>query len=121
MIKLTFCLQRKDGMDLDEFQRYWREEHAPLVRQHAEALGIVRYVQMHSRPSPMDDALRASRGGPEGYDGVAELWFDSEEALIAAASSPAGVEAGAALLEDERRFIDLNNSPLFLGEDFDVL
>ena len=74
MVKIVFCLRRKDGMALEEFQRYWREEHAPLVQQHAVALGILRYVQSHTRPGPEGDLLRASRGGPEAYDGVAELW-----------------------------------------------
>jgi uncharacterized protein (TIGR02118 family) len=121
VIKLTFCLRRRDELTLEEFQRYWREEHAPLVRQHAEALGIRKYVQLHSRPGPMDDALRASRGGPEAYYGVAELWFDSLEALVGAASSSEGLEAGAALLADEQTFIDLAHSPLWLGEELEVI
>jgi uncharacterized protein (TIGR02118 family) len=121
VIKLTFCLHRRDGLSLEEFQRYWREEHAPLVQAHAEVLGIVRYVQAHTRRSTAGDAVRASRGGPEAYDGVAELWFDSEEALIANASSEEGMAAGAALLEDERRFIDLERSPLFLAEEVEIV
>jgi uncharacterized protein (TIGR02118 family) len=121
MIKLVFCLHRRAGMDLDEFQRYWREVHAPLVQQHAAALGIVRYVQTHTRPSPEADLLRASRGGPEAYDGVAEIWFRDTASLIEAAAGPEGMAAGAALLEDEQRFIDLANSPLFLAEEHEVL
>jgi uncharacterized protein (TIGR02118 family) len=121
VIKLVFCLRRLDTVGFDEFQRYWREEHAPLVRSHAEALGIRRYVQTHTRPSPAGDAVRASRGGPEPYDGVAELWFDSEDALVAAATSPEGMAAGAELLEDEKRFIDLADSPLFLSEEIEVV
>ncbi len=121
MVKLVFCLRRRDGMSLDEFQRYWMEEHAPLVRRHAEALGIRRYVQVHTRPSPVADAIAASRGGAEAYDGVAELWWDDLEAIVAAVSSPEGAAAGAELLEDERRFIDLPNSPLFLGEEYEVV
>ena len=121
MLKLIYCLRRKPELSVEEFQRYWREEHGPLVRQHAEALGIQRYVQLHSRPSPVDDALRATRGGPAPYDGVAELWFESLDALVAAASSPEGQAAGAALLEDERRFIDLDASPLWLGDEVQII
>ena len=121
MVKIVFCLRRKDGMALEEFQRYWREEHAPLVQQHAGALGILRYVQSHTRPGPEGDLLRASRGGPEAYDGVAELWFRDTAALIEAASTPEGLAAGATLLEDERRFIDLAHSPIFLAEEHEVV
>lgn len=121
MVKLVFCLRRKEGLSLEAFQRTWREEHAPLVEQHAAALGIVRYVQTHTRPSPVADAVRAGRGAPEPYDGVAELWFADLDALVAATGTPEGQAAGAALLEDEQRFIDHERSPIFLAEEHGVI
>jgi uncharacterized protein (TIGR02118 family) len=122
MIKLTFTLRRRDEMTREEFQRYWREEHAPLVERHAETLRIRRYVQVHARDTDLDEALSASRGAePRAYDGVAELWWDSLEDLMAGYSTEAGQAAGAELLEDERRFIDLARSPLWLGEEHVVI
>ena len=122
MIKLVFTLRRREGMSREEFQRYWREEHAPLVRRHAETLRIRRYVQTHARDTDLDEALAGSRGSEaRAYDGVAELWWDSLEDLMAAFSSEAGQAAGAALLEDEARFIDLPRSPLWLGEEHAVV
>jgi uncharacterized protein (TIGR02118 family) len=115
MVKLTFCLRRKSGLSLEEFQKYWLETHGPLVRRHARALGIRRYVQLHSTDSPLNELLREARGGPEGFDGVAQLWWESLEELIEAGATPGGREAANALLEDERRFIDLERSPLWLG------
>ena len=117
MIKLTFCLTRLPGMSRETFQRYWREVHGPLVRSHANALRIRRYVQMHSSTLALNDALRGSRGAPAEYDGVAELWWDSLADLEAVLVSPEGAMAGAALLEDEKKFIDLSASPLWLGEE----
>ena len=117
MVKLTFCLKRKSGMSREEFQRYWHEVHGPLVRSHAKALKIRRYVQLHTASLAMNDALRASRGGPAEYDGVAELWWDSAADLEAVLASAEGAQAGMALLEDEKRFIDLTASPLWLGEE----
>lgn len=117
MVKLVFVLRRAPHLSRAEFQRYWREQHAPLVEQHREALGIRRYVQLHTLDTPANDALRATRGGPEAYDGVAELWFDSAEMPL----TEEAVRAGAELLEDERRFIDLENSPLWLSEEKPVI
>jgi uncharacterized protein (TIGR02118 family) len=117
MVKLVFTLRRRPDMTREEFQRYWREQHAPIVERHAETLRIRRYVQVHARDTEIDDALTASRGSAAGYDGVAELWWDSLEDLIAGYSSEPGQAAGVELLEDERRFIDLPNSPLWLGEE----
>lgn len=119
MVKLVFCLHRRDGMTRAEFQRYWRERHAPLVARHAETLGIRRYVQTHTVDTPLNDALRGSRGGPEGYDGVAELWWDDLDAL--ANTSAEAAAAAAELLEDERRFIDLGRSPLWLAHEHEVV
>jgi uncharacterized protein (TIGR02118 family) len=121
MVKLSFCLRRLPHLSRAEFQRYWREQHAPLVARHRDVLRIQRYVQLHSADGPANDLLRASRGGPEAYDGIAELWWRSEADLAEATASEAGRRAGAELLEDERRFIDLSRSPLWLGVEHEVL
>ena len=118
MIRLTYPLRRREGLSREEFQRYWREEHAPLVRSHAETLRIRRYVQAHTLTTPLDDALHDSRGGVvEPFDGVAELWWDSVEDLAEAMSSPEGAEAARALLEDEANFIDLATSPIWVADE----
>jgi len=121
MVKLVFCLRRLPHLTREEFQRYWKETHGPLVRRHAAALRIRRYVQVHTLDDALQDALRASRGGPEAYDGVAELWWDDRDQLEAATRSPEGQAAALALLEDERRFIDLERSPLFVAEEHPVI
>ena len=121
MIKLSFCLRRLPHLSREEFQRYWFDTHAPLVRKHADALRIRRYVQTHTLLGDAADSLRATRGGPPGYDGVAELWWDSEEDIAAALTAPGGSEAGRILLEDERKFIDLANSPLFWAREREII
>lgn len=117
MIKLTFCLHRLPQLSREKFQRYWFEKHAPLVAQHRQVLRIQRYVQLHAVTNELNDAIRTGRGAPEMYDGVAELWWASLEDVQAAIASPEGQAAGLALLEDERKFIDLARSPLFFGEE----
>ena len=121
MVKLVFCARRLPHLSRAEFQRYWRETHGPLVRRHAATLRIRRYVQVHTLEHPVQEGLRASRGGPEPYDGVAELWWDSLVELAAAQAEPAGRAASRELLLDERRFIDLARSPLFVGEEHAVV
>jgi uncharacterized protein (TIGR02118 family) len=117
MIKLTFCLARLPRLTREEFQDYWFTRHAPLVRKHQAVLGIRRYVQLHSADPAVSADLRASRGGPEQYDGVAQLWWDSFDDLAKRLATPAAVEAGRELLEDEQRFIDHARSPLWWGEE----
>lgn len=117
MIKLTFCLVRLPTLTREAFQDYWFTKHAPLVRSHQATLGIRRYVQLHSLDPAQSADIRASRGGPEQYDGVAQLWWTSFEDLAKHLSTPDAAEAGRQLLEDEMKFIDLPRSPLWWGEE----
>lgn len=119
MIRLIFVLRRKPDMSLAEFQRYWREVHGPLVAKHATTLNILRYVQVHTLEDPINDQLAAARGGMENpYDGVAELWWTNRDALAATFAAGAGREAGEELVQDEARFIDLPNSPLWFAYEY---
>lgn len=59
-----------------------------LVRKHAPALNIRRIVRHHTVEYPLDEALPGGRGGPEPFDGVAEVWCDSKGALTQATATP---------------------------------
>jgi hypothetical protein len=81
-------------------------------------LGIRRYMQLHATESPVGTAVAESRGcAPHEWDGIALVWFDSEEQLSRAAETAEGQAAAAALLEDERQFLDLAQCELFISED----
>ena len=121
MIKLTFCLHRLPHLSREEFQTYWRENHAPLVAKHARTLGIARYVQVHALTHDFNAVMRDSRDAPEMYDGIAEIYFESWEALCEAGQNEGNAEAGAALLADERKFIDLPRSPLWFNEEHVII
>ena len=118
MIRLEFALRRKAGMSREDFQQYWREVHGPLVARHSVTLGIHRYIQLHTVDDPINDGFAAARGGMEPiYDGVAELWWKSP-ADLAAAATPAGAAAMDELLQDEKKFIDLPNSPMWFAYEY---
>jgi len=121
VVKLVFCLHRRRDIDEDEFHRYWREVHGPLAASFAPVLGIRRYVQLHTTSGPVSAAIASGRDAPEQFDGVAELWFDSLDALVGAARTPEGVAAAGALYADEANFIDHSRSPIFLTEEHQVL
>lgn len=120
LIKLTYCLRRKPGMSWDEFSTYWREVHAPLVKERAGVLGIKRYVQVRTMQNrEVLAALQARNGGsPEPFDGIAELWYDPADR---GAGGDAARKAGHELLEDERNFIDVAASPIWYGEETEFI
>jgi len=102
-------------MSLTEFQAYWRNSHGPLVAKHSTTMRIRRYVQTHRLDDPFNDAVRERRGLEVPYDGVADLWWDNQEELAAAAANPAYEEAAEELLEDEKRFIDFSKSSIWFA------
>jgi hypothetical protein len=119
MAHLMFCLRRLPHLTREQFQDYWRNVHAPLVRLHAEAMGLSAYVQNHSLPEDANLRLARERGAPPSFDGIAQLWW--HDAVLTAGQKDAARGANALLLADERRFIDLGASPIFLVEDHEVL
>jgi uncharacterized protein (TIGR02118 family) len=121
MIKLVFVVRRRQDLPPEAFHRYWLEEHGPLARSLLESLGARRYVQTHTVGGDLNAALAATRGTAEAYDGLAEIWWDSLDALIAASGSEEGQRANATLAEDEARFIDFERSSFFLAEEHSLL
>ena len=117
MIKFVFCLRRLPHLSRAEFLDYWLNTHGPLAVSLKTALGLHKYIQLHTISTPFDDGLRESRGGPAPFDGMVEAWWESMDALHHAVKDPAAQAAWAALMEDEKRFIDLENSPLWFAEE----
>lgn len=70
MIKRFVILRRKPEMSVQEFWNYWENIHGPLI---AKIPGLIKYTQYHVESSQLDDTDTA-------IDGIAELWFESEEA-----------------------------------------
>ena len=94
-MKVMYVIAPKPGMSRDDFQRYWLETHAPIVRAipHLE-----RYVINVFRPR--------SDATPRGIGGVAEQWFASAEAMRAAFGTAAAERA----LADMSNFAEVAQS-----------
>jgi hypothetical protein len=122
MAHLMFCLRRLPHLTREQFQAYWRDVHGPLVRSKAQALGLSGYVQSHALPDEAGSRLARDRGAPPSFDGIAQLWWhEPDERPLTAEQKEAARQANAVLLADERTFIDLAASPIFLVEDHEVV
>src|SRR6476660_5164313 len=91
---MIFGAKRKPGLSREEFGRYWLTTHAEKAK---KVPGIARYV-INLAP----DLSGSGRELP--YDGFAEVWFESEEAMRSSARSP----EIQVVLEDERNLFDLS-------------
>ena len=118
MLKINLCIKRKPDMTREEFHSYWKGPHKETVKQVAGPLGMRRNVHNRIFSTEIDDRIRQGRGAlPDDYDGVAESWFDSLEALSSASSTEEGRKAAQLLAEDEERFIDFSQSKIFFVEE----
>ncbi len=107
MVKLVYCITKRAGLTDEEFFRYWKNIHGPIG---ARIPRLRKLVQSHVLTVPGD------KRRPD-YEGMAELWFDDLEALLATRQSP----EWKASTEDERNFIDHNKVAYFVSEEHIIL
>lgn len=90
--------------DVETFERRYETEHAPMVRK--QISGLRKFVAAKVIGSPM---------GAAKFHRIAELYFDSIEALQAAMTSPGGQATGAHAAE-----ISTGGAPVLLIADDDA-
>ena len=117
MIKLVYCIRKSPDISQEDFHRYWREQHGPLVTSVSHIMNARRYVQSHTIDTPINDAFVESRGLAPAYDGITEVWWDSEADLQASMGTEEGKKAYQSLLDDESKFIDFPNSRVFMTRE----
>ena len=78
-MKAIILLTRREGDTPEDFRRWWLEEHAPLARR-LPGLQLLVFNLVE---------------GEATYDGVSELWFDSQAAFDAAYASEIGHQVAA--------------------------
>lgn len=116
-VKIAFLLARKDGLSPAECQATWLRDHGPLAAGFAEVMHMAKYVQSHAIAPAVNERLRASRNSASPLDGVTEIWLNSLADLKRGVETEAGRAASAALIEDERRFVQMNRSRCFLTRE----
>ena len=87
MLKCIALLKRKPGLSREAFNRRWLEEHTKI----SSKLPGLRGYRLNIANAYQPEGL----GVEPIYDGTAELWWDSVEAMEASFASDIGVAAGA--------------------------
>lgn len=117
MIKMIVAIYRKPGMTMEAFQDRWLNGHGPLVRRHAAAMRMKRYVQSHDVNAPDFKAVFDARGWTAPPDGITEIWWESLDDFRAAMETPEGRAASAALEADEAIFFDVSRTQAFITRE----
>ena len=78
MYKLIGILKRPEGMSIEVFHQWWLQDHATLVKRFP---GLKKY------------SINLSTTGDQRYDGVAEVWFETQQDLEKVFSTQEGQAA----------------------------
>jgi len=116
-VKATYLLARREGLTQAECHRTWLQDHGPLVASFAEVLRMAKYVQSHAIAPEINAGFQSARNFQPPLDGITEVWVNSMDDLAAGGATEAGRAASAALVEDERRFVQMDRSRLFLTRE----
>src|SRR5258706_7063225 len=99
MLVMLLFLKRKAGLTHEEFCRYWRDVHGPLVRNTPEVARYFRkYVQHQLTPNTASPGVQ-----PLPFDGFSETWFDSAEDRERMRAEPVFQQL---IVPDEVKFLD---------------
>ena len=98
MIKMIITIKRRNGMSHEEFVRYQRDVHRPLLMAIPEARRYIRrFIVSYPITAP-------DYSGPD-YDSVVAAWFDSMEDMNALYFSKNFLEK---VDPDHKNFMDLS-------------
>lgn len=103
MIKVVSAFKRKAGMTVEGFQAYWLDVHAPIV---LKLPGVRGYVQNHT-------LISGYKKREPAVDGVAELWFESTDAMRDLKETA----ELAAIRADHPLFMDMSSYKEIVTED----
>jgi EthD domain len=110
-LRMTAVLRRIPSITREAFREHWREGHGPWALRHPEVFGFRHYVQLHTPADADDNPIARARHAPPAFDGVSEIYRDPPTA------SPEDVAAlRQRFIDDEKNFLDIDASPVFLGE-----
>ncbi len=103
MINAITIIKKKQDVTYENFQNYWKNEHATIVTR-SPLVGT--YVQSHP---VYNDKLTFE----DTIDGIAEIWFDDTNAM----RSLAATNEYKDIQDDEKVFIDGSAVRLIIAED----
>ena len=109
MIKSIAVAHRKIGLTREEYNRYWKEQHAPLAARLIP--GVRKYVQNHFVEIP---------GYEYEGDGIVEMWYDNVESFNRAMEFIHS-DAGKELVIDGGKFAEMKPGGLWIVEEHVIM
>jgi hypothetical protein len=119
-VKCTYLLARRPDLTTEACHATWLADHGPVVASFARALHMARYVQSHTIAPEINAGFVAGRGLAPPIDGITEVWMRSMADVESGGQTEEGRRGGPAMIEDERRFVDMGRSRCFFTREHEI-
>lgn len=113
-IKCTYLLAKRDDMTQEACHKTWLVDHGPFVDSFADVSNMAKYVQSHTIAPEVNASFVERRGLAPPLDGITEVWIADP---AASSGGEEAQKASAALVEDERRFVEMGKSRCFMTKE----
>ncbi|QQX89550.1 EthD domain-containing protein (plasmid) [Cupriavidus necator] len=107
MIKVVGLIKRRSDISLEEFRRYWLEQHSKLERASLSANRVQRIVV-----SFFEESLK----GVAPFDGMVELYYSSREEMLRAWSG----DHDEVMRNDEANFCSPDFRVFFVADEVEI-
>jgi hypothetical protein len=117
MIRLVYCVNRREDVSIEDFRRFWVDRRfSELFREYGSIFGTARIKKNLVLKVPMNLAISERQGMRKPYDGIIEIWWDSAKELIAINETDQARELMWKIAEYEDQFVDKARSTIFFTE-----
>ena len=108
MVKSFGFMRKKKGLTQEQFVNHWINVHAPMIPP-KKVPGLRKYIQNYPAPG-----MPARPEFESGIDGIAEMWFDDVESLVAFQQWLNTSDEAKDLQEDSAKFLDFDEGIPFV-------
>lgn len=116
MIKLVCFMNRKPGMSMDDFKKYYEENHVPLI---SKLTPFWQDYRRNFREDREHSAAHMEPGRPTEalFDVMTELTFENEQMHQKCLDALADPVIGKIIAEDEAKFFDRASMRTFVVDE----
>ena len=116
MVRMIYCVMRRDDVSLQDFRKYFEGEHRDLVCQAAEELKATQFTQSLTLMVERNFMVMVRRGTEMPYDAVIEMWWDNATDLDTILETDEAQKKAEEFFGQASKYIDLTKSRMFFTE-----
>lgn len=118
MVRLVYCVTRREDLSPENFRRYWQDDRYDiLLAKFAKLYQAARFGRNLTLNIQMNAQIMEKQGTGTPFDGIVEIWWNSAKELAAVNESPEAEALKHQIRQYEEQFIDRSLSKIFFTEN----